>query len=390
MPRFTFRQDTEVTTYPIRSSVKAVSRGIHIRRFLLRGGVLVVCALLFGYLLLRVEPQPPTALEVIEQDQLLIGAWLGDWPGGDNTMLPEFERKTGARLDLVDIFVDWYTPIANVSSTIEYVHSQGRIPMITWEPHGFTTVDIVEGTTKTPLRDGRSLSLRQYVQEFALGTCTAAKESSLPVFMRPIHEMNGNWFWWGIAFEDPDGKRPNTNESHKAAWRTIHDTFEGRCGDRLEWVWAVNHFSTGGTSWMDTYPGPRYVDYIGIDGYNWGGNAEWGWQSFHTVFREPYCAVTKSTSHPILIAELGSTEKGGDKAAWITDAFDQVTSGKYPRVRGMVWFNDPKYEIEIKDNMDWPIDSSPRATAAFKESVEEVQGGSIALPNLNSLTSICN
>lgn len=348
-----------------------------------------MCAILFGYLLVRVEPQPPTALEVIEKDQLLVGAWLGDWPGGDNTMLPEFERKTGARLDLVDIFVDWYTPIANVSSTIEYVHSQGRIPMITWEPHGFTTVQIVDGTTKTPLRDGRSLSLRQYVQEFALGTCTAAKESDLPVFMRPIHEMNGNWFWWGIAFEDSSGKRPNTDGSHKAAWRTIHDTFEARCGDQLEWVWAVNHFSTGGTSWMDTYPGPTYVDYIGIDGYNWGGNADWGWQSFDTVFNEPYCAVTKSTSHPILVAELGSTEKGGDKAAWITDAFDQVTSGKYPRVRGIVWFNDPKFEVEIKDNMDWPIDSSPRSTAAFKESVEEVQGGSLELPSLNASTSVC-
>ena len=41
----------------------------------------------------------------------------------------------------------------------------------------------------------------------------------------------------------------------------------------------------------------QYVDYIGIDGYNWGDNAGWGWQSFHTVFKDPYCAVTKSTKH---------------------------------------------------------------------------------------------
>jgi hypothetical protein len=366
-----------------------VGGGINVRRFLLRSGVLFVCIIFFGYLLLRVEPAQPTALAVIEKDQLLVGAWLGDWPGGDNELLTDFEERTDARLDLIDIFVDWYTPIQNVSSTIEYVHDQGRIPVITWEPHGFTTVQIVEGTAKTPLRDGRTLSLRQYVEEFALGTCRAAEKSSLPVFMRPIHEMNGNWFWWGTAFEDPSGKHPNTNESHRAAWRSIHSTFEERCGDQIQWVWAVNHFSTGGTSWLDTYPGAEYVDYVGIDGYNWGANADWGWQSFHTVFREPYCAVTQATDKPILIAEIGSTEKGGDKAAWVKDAFEQVTSGKFPRVRGMVWFNDPKFEVEIQSRMDWPIDSSPRATKAFAEAVEKVQESPTDLFPLDAATPVC-
>ena len=36
---------------------------------------------------------------------------------------------------------------------------------------------------------------------------------------------------------------------------------------------------------MDYYPGDEYVDWTGVDGYNWGVR-NGGWQSFEQVFRK--------------------------------------------------------------------------------------------------------
>src|SRR5687768_16385044 len=111
---------------------------------------------------------------------------------------------------------------------------------------------------------------------------------------------------------------PNSHQSYQQAWRKIHDAFKKNC-DQTMWVWAVNHFSVGeGATYTGTYPGDAYVDYIGMDGYNWGDNAVWGWQGFDTLFSEVYCEMrAKIPNKPILIAETATTEVGGDKDVWI-------------------------------------------------------------------------
>jgi mannan endo-1,4-beta-mannosidase len=52
-----------------------------------------------------------------------------------------------------------------------------------------------------------------------------------------------------------------------------------------------------------------------------------------------------------------SAEIGGDKAVWITDAFQQLASSKYARVVGAYWFN-------MNKETDWRINSSAAALAA--------------------------
>ena len=64
----------------------------------------------------------------------------------------------------------------------------------------------------------------------------------------------------------------------------------------------------------------------------------------------------------MMIAEVGSSEQGGDKAAWIREALGTALPN-YPQVRALLWFD--KYD----DNMDWPIETSTSATSAFAEEV---------------------
>jgi len=306
----------------------------------------------------------------LQKGRPLAGAWLGAWPGPGTPLIDRFESQTGVRLDLVDIYLDWSTPVANLTTAIRDVAGHGALPILTWEAQTITTQDIIAGTRQLALRDGRHLPIDAYVAEFAGGVCRQARLTHQPVFIRMLHEMNGNWFAWGIGYE-ANGRTPNTPESYKEAWIKLHDAFTSRCGDDVRFVWAINHFSKGpGTSFMNTYPGDAYVDFVGIDGYNWGSKATWGWQDFDTIFQDGLCTLQAQTTKPILIAEVGSSEAGGDKAQWIHDLLANVAARD--RVRGFVWLNHQKYEVQIDGTMDWPVTSSPTSLQAFADGAREL------------------
>ena len=59
-----------------------------------------------------------------------------------------------------------------------------------------------------------------------------------------------------------------------------------------------------------------------------------------------------------MIAETGSAEQGGDKAAWITSALGQEAP-RFSHIRALVWFDDTEPE-------NFRPDSSPSALRAFR------------------------
>ena len=56
------------------------------------------------------------------------------------------------------------------------------------------------------------------------------------------------------------------------------------------------------TPFKDVYPGDAYVDWVALDGYNWGA-LRIGWQTFSQVFGDSYNALVALTSKPIMICE---------------------------------------------------------------------------------------
>ena len=64
------------------------------------------------------------------------------------------------------------------------------------------------------------------------------------------------------------------------------------------------------------YPGAAYVDWMAMDGYNFGTNPVSGdrWTSFESVFGPTYAALLRlAPSKPIMIAEASSSEYGGSR-----------------------------------------------------------------------------
>lgn len=86
------------------------------------------------------------------------------------------------------------------------------------------------------------------------------KGQAVPILLRPFHEMNGAWFWWGDA---ADGRRIGE------LWRFTHaHLVQTRKLRNLLWVWSPNIDRRPSVDrFMAYWPGRAYVDVVGVDGY---------------------------------------------------------------------------------------------------------------------------
>jgi endoglucanase len=323
----------------------------------------------------RVPQDVPYGSQVLDDGHVLHGAWLGAWPSDENDVISSFESKTGTRLDVVDLYMDWTTPFRNASYAVEEIAKHGSVALLTWQPNGLTTPQIADGTGNISV-GGRTLAINAYLNEFASQACESVRDTQTPILVRMMHEPNGEWHSWAIGYRADDGGYPNTDTTYKDAWAKIRGAFDEYCeaGQDIRFIYAVNQVSFGrNTTFMGPYPGDGMVEYVGIDGYNWGEHASWGWESFHKLFSQPYCAVSTASTRPVWITEFTSTERGGDKADWVARGLGDVANGRYPRVEGLVWLNEPRFEQSAGQQMDWPVDSSPAALAAYSDAIGTMQ-----------------
>ena len=141
------------------------------------------------------------------------------------------------------------------------------------------------------------------------------------------------------------------------AYRHIHDLFDAAGATNVVWAWCPNvtDIDGGNKHTMDYYPGDAYVDWTGVDGYNWG-TTNGGWQTFQQVFREIY-PLLAAKKKPIMIGEMSSAQAGGDKGKWIDEIIPTLRAG-FPLIKCVIWF-------DINKEADWRISSSPESEAAF-------------------------
>lgn len=238
-----------------------------------------------------------------------------------------------------------------VPDWIRNVTASGRTPLLTWEPWGgpgtgvnqprFSLARIVAGDFDPYLaRWGRGL---------------AALRST--VYLRPMHEMNGNWYPWAGTVNG------NSAALYVAAWRHVHDVVTRQGAKNVRWVFspfADDVPATAANAFERYYPGSRYVDVLALDNYNWGSDYPQygGWRSFESLFRSAYDRIAKLGSQPVWIGEVGSDEVGGSKPDWVRDMFATVKT--MPRVAALVWFN-----AFPANERDWRATSSSLTAAAF-------------------------
>lgn len=195
--------------------------------------------------------------------------------------------------------------------------------------------------------------LDDYIQRYAADVAALGG----PLFLRFAHEMNLR----GTAWHDQPA-------AYRAAWERIRAIFVEAGADNASFVWSPYVYGGDASAFEPYYPGHGQVEWLALDGYNWGRRRRWSrWPTFDAIFADSHASLrTLAPAKPIMLAELGCTERGGDKAQWMRDALLEAIPGRYPGIRSVVWFNQHR-----RDHADWRVDSSPAALMAWHQAAAD-------------------
>lgn len=240
----------------------------------------------------------------------------------------------------------------------------GGVPMITWDP--------ILSTGGIPLSDIVAGKYDSYI----LASAQSAKAWGSLMYIRLAHEMNLTGSPFG------PGKNGNTAAEYMAAWRHVVTIFRQAGATNVEWVWSPNVQCGGSCPFTSFYPGDQWVDWVGLDGYNYAGVDSVPWWTFSQVFGPSITTMKSLTTKPLMIAETASSNVGGSQADWITQAFLQQIPSLYPNIRAAVWFD------RVKET-DWRVNSTAASQAAWDAVVASplYQGTSATLQSIAPLSS---
>lgn len=239
-------------------------------------------------------------------------------------------------------------------TTLDLIRNSGATPILTLEPW-----DPTKGRDQS-LYSLASIAAGQHDPDLSRwGTQLSAWP--YPILLRFAQEMNGTWYPWSI------GVNGNTSEDYRAAWSRMHSVISGQAPE-VRFVWAPNAITEGTRDFTDCYPGAEVVDYLGLDGYNWGPIPGHQWQSAAKLFSNSLEALGR-LRQPILISEVGCADGPTPslKAQWITDFFAIIES--HPAVAGFVWF-------QMDKERDWRFNSTSASTTSFRNGLDHWITGS--------------
>lgn len=253
---------------------------------------------------------------------------LESWQGRTHEVLVIF-TNWDRRRDVQDNLFDQQLPA---------IWKHGSVPLITWEPYtGDTTPSDIVSRIGSGAYDDYVADWGRRLREFLAGTDRRlGTDDDRRVYLRLAHEMNGNWYPWG----------QRSPERFIAMWKRVRAIFAdlGLGPTHVQWMWCVTNTDHGPFAAEAYYPGDGFVDWVAVDGYNWGASTRTSkWQTPAEVLGSMVSRVRAvASTKPLALAEVASTSltaNGDDadaKGRWITDLFAWVRNQP---VRMVCWYN---------------------------------------------------
>jgi len=308
-------------------------------RFLVIVGVVVVAAAIAaGIIVYQKSKDSPAPLP----DSLppATASYLGVFAKGapdSYTGITTFANETGSSPDVVMYYSGWYVPFP--TSFANTAAKSGAVPLVQMNPDDVKVAAIASGKY-----DG-------YLSAYA----EAVRAYRHPVILSFGHEMNGNWSTWGYQHTPP--------AVFVAAWRHIVTLFRALGAKNVTWLWTVNIINNTQSGKIPSpvpwWPGSKYVNWVGIDGYYLKSS----WQ-FAPLFGPTIGVIKNLTSDPVLIAETGAVP-AADQSKKISDLFAGIHAYG---LLGFVW-----YDTTNTKGDRFEINDSPSALAAFRKGAKTFQ-----------------
>lgn len=242
-----------------------------------------------------------------------------------------FEKATGAHIRVVEFYNAFGKPFQLWEA--QQATALGALPLIQLNPRNVSLARIAAGQYDPSIK----------------GYASAVRDFRRCVILSFGHEMNGWWYPWGRPWTTP--------RTFIAAWRHIHDIFTAEHATNVIWSWDPTHqyhkyrhvAASFASEW---YPGNRYVDWVGVDGYLGHG------ETFAQIFARQLRNIRKVTSKPVFLAETGVA--GGSGQVWqIAGLFAALR--KY-NISGLIWF-------DLNRKQPWRLEGRPAALAEYRKDV---------------------
>jgi hypothetical protein len=251
-----------------------------------------------------------------------------------------FERHAGRKVAVLNMSQGW---AAFNKYEMDLTYGRGAIPLVNMGLTGTSLESVAKG--------GQDTAIRKWAQE--------AKAWGHPFLLAPWREMNGSWYSWGRS------------SYFVPAWRHFHDLVVAEGATNVTWTWVANSiWSDPASDPTPYYPGDAYVDWTGMDSYNWGRMPAQPdrWKNPEQVITPTLQILRKvAPTKPVVIVEDASTEYGGNKTDWIREMLTTYLP-HHPEIKAYLWFNWNFKKNEKRE--DWPIESSAPAQQQFRKAIQ--------------------
>jgi hypothetical protein len=197
--------------------------------------------------------------------------------------------------------------------------------MIAWTSAGVTLADILAGD-----RDA-------YIARWAQG----AADYGHPVLVRLFPELNCGWSSWA------PGVGGNTAADLVDAWHHVVGIFRTVGADNIRWIWNVGYSCD--TDLQRVWPGASWVDYTGIDVYNWGDPTA----ALADAHLLPMLDIVRGVapSVPVMLPEVGANRAKGSQGPWLAELF-RVAAAR--GIVAIVYFDEDR---SATNHPDWRLGS---------------------------------
>ncbi|WP_246036388.1 glycoside hydrolase family 26 protein [Cellulomonas telluris] len=324
-----------------------------------------------------VKPTAPALSSLMVPDHRYFGLYTPQSPF-NWAEVDSVASQVGLAPNMAGYFQGWDTPFRADAVTRSW--EKGMLPFLTWEsrPMAADNNQVEDPEYSLPrIIDG---AFDDYLREYARGVAA----TGLPMAIRLNHEMNGSWYPWseqGSNAKPINGNRPG---DFVKMWQHVHDIFESEGANAyVIWVWSpniVNNLPATNRTLDYTrslYPGDEYVDWVGMSGYYRPPYREGQTPTFDYTFGQTLTQLRAISSKPVVLAEIGASESGGDKPRWTTDLFDALARPENSDVIGLAWFHHSVTTISGGERItnDWRITSRSDSLAAFVEGIHDPAAG---------------
>ena len=272
------------------------------------------------------------------------GAYFGSYvgPRGSESRedaLRRVESQIGRTFKIDHWYYLWDSPFPTNQdrATVD----RGRIPFLNWKAQRTNGQVVTWSSIASGAEDAAILARADAIKAFGA-----------PIYLSFHHEPEDDLGTWG---------QPN---DFAAAFRRIVTVFRNRGVTNVAFVWTMMNWTFLPQSGRDPnayYPGNDFVDFVGVDGYQWYPDRPGDvWRSFREIFQIPN---DWSVAHgkPWMIVEYGVLEDPaipGRKAQWFRDAL--ATAKTWPALKGFIYF-------DVYKLYNWVTDTSASSMQAYGE-----------------------